>query len=86
MHQSYHFDNFGAMYTHKYFKLRGIAQKPVKLPLLACRRSLGRHPQASIQHLTVPNCTVLLIAACAGTLTYVGIQRKYFKPLWFTKK
>ena len=46
----------------------------------------GRHPQAVIQHLTVPNLTVLAIAAISGTFGYFYIRKKYYKPFVFTKK
>jgi signal peptidase I len=46
----------------------------------------GRHPQAIIKHLTVPNLTVLAIAALAGTIGIFYTRKKYYKPFRFNKK
>jgi signal peptidase I len=46
----------------------------------------GRHPQASVKHLTVPNVTVLAIAALAGTIGFFYTRKKYYKPFSFTRK
>jgi signal peptidase I len=43
----------------------------------------GRIPQAFIAHLTVPNLTVWALAIACGTLSYIYLQRKYFKPFKF---
>jgi len=43
----------------------------------------GRLPQAITQHLTVPNLTVLGLAIFLSALSYIYLQRKYFKPFKF---
>ena len=45
----------------------------------------GRHPQAIIQHFTVPNVTVLALAALAGMISYCYMRKKYYKPFRFHK-
>lgn len=45
----------------------------------------GRHPQAVVKHLTVPNLTVLAIAAVIGALSYLYVRKKYYTPFKFDK-
>jgi len=43
----------------------------------------GRLPQAVTQHLTIPNLTIWALAIIIGSLSYIYIQRKYFRPFEF---
>jgi signal peptidase I len=43
----------------------------------------SRLPQAVIRHMTIPNLTIWGLAIVIGSLSYVYIQRKYFKPFKF---
>lgn len=46
----------------------------------------GRHPQASIKHLTTPNLIVLGIASVTGAISYLFIRRRYYHPFNFKSK
>jgi signal peptidase I len=43
----------------------------------------GRIPQAITNHMSLPNLTVLGLAFALSTLSYLYLQRKYFKPFKF---
>jgi signal peptidase I len=43
----------------------------------------GRLSQAAIAHMTFPNLTIWLLAIGIGSLSYLYIQRRYFKPFKF---
>ena len=43
----------------------------------------GRIPQAAIQHLTIPNLTILGLAAAISVFSYIHLKRKYYKPFKF---
>ena len=43
----------------------------------------GRIPQMAIAHLTLPNLTVWVLACAIGSISYLYIQRRYFRPFKF---